>query len=371
MEPKKTVFFELEKNLNAHFIDFAGWQLPVYYSGIIKEQGVSREKAGIFDVSHMGKIKISGPKVQEFISKVTCNDPSLLKPGQIQYSMILNESGGAKDDLLLYRFEKYFLLVVNAANTEKILEWLQSRNEEAVQIEDLTRALPLLAVQGPGAEKILLALAGESVIKTFYYHFFETELEKQKIIISRTGYTGEDGFEIFCGPTNAEKIWKKIFEIGQEFGLAPAGLGARDILRIEAALPLYGHELNEEITPLEAGFEWVVKFKKKNFTGLDALNKQKKTGLPGKLCGIIMEEKMIPRQNYPVFDETGKIEIGRVTSGTFSPSLGLAVAMAFLKPEKINIGAAVKVFFKEKFYSGRVVELPFYRHRTKKFKEVK
>jgi aminomethyltransferase len=367
---KRTPLFDTEKNLGAHFVKFSGWEMPVYFESILAEHRAVRESAGLFDVGHMGKIKISGSRSLEFLSRLSANDPALLRPGQIRYSMILNEAGGVKDDILIYRLEKYFLLVVNAVNTEKILGWLNNNNQENVLIEDLTNSLFMLAVQGPAAEKIISEIFGQKIYQIFYYHFVEVELEGQKLVLSRTGYTGEDGFEII-GPNDlGRKIWLRLGSAGSEDGLIPCGLGARDVLRIEAALPLYGQELDENITPLEVGFEWLVKFQKRDFIGKSALLEKKKVGLSRRLAGLIVEEKIIPRGENEIFEKDGETSVGCVSSGTFSPSLDLPVAMAFLKPAQIGIGNIVRILVRGRLVSGRVVQLPFYRHRTKKFKEV-
>lgn len=362
---KKTPLYETHVALGAKIVDFAGWALPVQYSGIIKEHYSVRNKAGLFDVSHMGEIIVRGRKAKEYIQKLVTNDIAAAEDFQVVYSPMCYPDGGVVDDLLIYKIsEEEYILVVNAANIEKDVAWLNENTQEGAEILNVSDDYAQLALQGPLSEKILQRLATITFDKLGYFRFIpEVNLDGAKALVSRTGYTGEDGFEIYVHPEDAVKIWMKLLDAGKDEGLVPAGLGARDILRFEAALPLYGHELSPDISPLEAGLDRFVKLYKDDFIGKKALIGQKESGVKRRLTGFEMLDKGIPRNNYDVMRNGEKI--GVVTSGGFSPSLEKNLGMALVKSEYSEPGMEIEVVVREKYLKARVVKLPFYRRRSK------
>ncbi|SDI95813.1 glycine cleavage system aminomethyltransferase GcvT [Salimicrobium halophilum] len=351
--------------MGAKLINFGGWDMPVQFSGIKEEHRAVREKAGLFDVSHMGEIIVRGTSSVSFLNKMLTNDVEKLTPGKAQYTIMCQEDGGTVDDLIVYHLkENEYLLVVNAANKEKDLQWLVDHNEEGAEVVDYSEHYAQLAIQGPRAEKILQSITGEKLedIRFFRFHQEVTfEGVEGKAIVSRTGYTGEDGFEIYLPADAAVDLWRACLESGKEDGLEPVGLGARDTLRFEAALPLYSQELSASISPIEAGLGFAVKVKKEtDFMGKEVLQRQKENGVDRKLVGIEMIEKGIPRHGYTVYDDKDR-EIGFVTSGTQSPSLQKNLGLALLDQAYTDEGQHVYVQVRKKRLEAKVVPKPFFK----------
>ncbi len=351
--------------LGGQIIDFGGWALPVRYTGIIEEHNQVRKAAGLFDVSHMGEIAVKGPNAGDYLQRVVTNQIAGVKDKKVVYSPMCYADGGTVDDLLVYKYsDEYYLLVVNASNTDKDFEWLRQNLESGVEIENLSGYYAQLAIQGPKAEEILQKVSGTGLNEIRFFSFEpEAEVCGVKAIVSRTGYTGEDGFEIYINHEYAVMVWESLLLAGKEYGLVPVGLGARDTLRFEAALPLYGHELSQDITPLEAGLDRFVRFEKSVFTGKEALLKQKEQGLKRKLTGFEMIDGGIPRNGYEV-QANGK-SIGYVTSGSFSPSLGKNLGMALVDSAYSNEDTVLEIVIRNRAAKATTVKLPFY---TKKYK---
>jgi aminomethyltransferase len=353
-------------------VDFAGWVMPVSYSGILSEHLAVRRAAGLFDVSHMGEIEVRGPGAEPFVDWLTPNRVRGLAPGRAQYSALLTEQGTYIDDLLVYRLEpEAILLVVNASNTEKDLAWIRERADSwtagrsgaggAVAIDDTSEETALLALQGPLAVEILAPLTSSDVGTLRSFGLLETALGGDPAVVSRTGYTGEDGFEIFVSADCAERVWNRLLDAGRERGLVPAGLGARDSLRLEAGLCLYGHEIDDRVTPFEVGLDWVVKLDDGDFVGRDALLRQRTTGVPRRLVGLELDGRRIGRADAAVWNDGAAI--GRVTSGTWSPFLERSIAMAMLEAGHAAVGARVEVEVRGTRELAQVRALPFYRRR--------
>ena len=364
---KRTPLFEVYKDNGAKTIDFGGWDLPVQFSSIKEEHEAVRTKAGLFDVSHMGEIEVKGLDSTQYLQKMMTNDISKLKESGAQYTAMCYENGGTVDDLLVYKFaEDHYLLVVNASNTEKDYKWLAEHVEDDVQIENLSDKMAQVAIQGPLAEQVLQKLAKETNLANIGFFKFQNEvdLNGKKALVSRTGYTGEDGFEVYCDVKDVVSIWKDILEAGQEEGVIPCGLGARDTLRFEANLVLYGQEISQDITPLEAGIGFAVKVNKEaDFIGKEVLLSQKENGLTRKVCGIEMIDRGIPRHGYPVYKNDE--QIGEVTTGTQSPTLKKNIGLALLKIEETNIGNEVEVEIRGKRLKAVVAPTPFYTKEKK------
>jgi aminomethyltransferase len=360
---KYTAFNEIHKKLGGRLVPFAGFEMPVEYSGIIDEHITVREKLGIFDVSHMGEIWVKGPKAKAFVQKVTSNDVSLLGPGKIQYSCFPNGKGGIVDDLLVYCYENSkYLLVVNASNTDKDFSWLVSQNSEGAILENASDQISQVAVQGPLAIKALQKLTGINLAKMQYYTFTTGEFAGFKdVIISATGYTGAGGFEIYFHNEVAVEIWEKIMKAGEEFGIKPIGLAARDTLRLEMGYCLYGNDIDDTTSPLEAGLGWITKFTEgNNFIDREFLEKQKAEGLKKKLIAFVMIDRGIPRHHYEVVNEHGEI-IGEVTSGTMSPMLKQGIGMAYIKTKYAKTGNEIFIRVRNKDLKALIVTLPFYK----------
>ncbi|WP_172249566.1 glycine cleavage system aminomethyltransferase GcvT [Saccharibacillus deserti] len=344
-------------------IDFGGWDLPVQFFGIQKEHEAVRERAGLFDVSHMGEFILSGEGVREFLSKLITGDIASLEDGRVMYTFMCYENGGVVDDLLVYQIrEGHYMLVVNAGNIDKDAQWIQSHMPESVQFRDASEGTALIALQGPASLKILKKVCNEPALDDLKpFHFIETGVfEGTLAYISRTGYTGEDGFEIYAAPEFAAAIWRDLIAAGEPFGLLPCGLGARDTLRFEAKLPLYGQELSADITPLEAGLGYFVKLGKGDFIGREALAAQKEAGVPRKLVGLEMIDRGIARSHYPVFAEGRRI--GEVTTGTQSPTLKRNLALALIETEFAAIGTKIEVEIRGRKLQAEVVKAPFYKN---------
>ncbi|WP_299087987.1 glycine cleavage system aminomethyltransferase GcvT [uncultured Metabacillus sp.] len=365
-ELKRTPLYNVYKSYGAKTIDFGGWDLPVQFSSIKEEHEAVRTKAGLFDVSHMGEVEIRGKDSLAFLQKIVTNDVALLKDGGAQYTAMCYENGGTVDDLLIYRkAEDDFLLVINASNIEKDVEWLTSHLFGDVTIKNISDEVALLALQGPVAENVLQSLTDTDLSEIKFFKFKDgVNIAGSKVLVSRTGYTGEDGFEIYCAADDAVGLWQRILEAGKENGVIPCGLGARDTLRFEANLPLYGQELSKDITPIEAGIGFAVKPNKEvDFIGKAVLKEQKENGPARKLVGIELIDKGIPRHGYEVF--AGDEEIGIVTTGTQSPTLKKNIGLALLKAEYTKLGTEVEVQIRKKRLKAVVVTTPFYKRPKK------
>jgi aminomethyltransferase len=365
-ELKRTPLFEEYKNYGAKTIDFGGWDLPVQFSSIKEEHEAVRTHAGLFDVSHMGEVEVRGEGSLAFLQKIATNDVSLIKDGGAQYTAMCYEDGGTVDDLLIYKkADNDYLLVINASNIEKDVEWLTSNIFGDVTVKNISEEIAQLAIQGPLAEKVLQTLTDTDLSEIKFFKFKDNvKVAGVEALVSRTGYTGEDGFEIYCSSADAKLLWGKILEAGKEDGVLPCGLGARDTLRFEANLPLYGQELSKDITPIEAGIGFAVKPNKEaDFNGKAVLKEQKENGPARKLVGIELVDKGIPRHGYEVFvDEQ---QIGVVTTGTQSPTLKKNIGVALLKSEFTELGTEVEVQIRKKRLKAVVVATPFYKRPKK------
>lgn len=341
-------------------VEFAGWEMPVQYRGVIDEHVAVRTRAGLFDVSHMGEIEIRGPGALELCQKISANDVSRIRPQQAQYNLLMNAQGGVVDDVIFYKIEpNYFLICVNASNSDKDFAWIQEHAEGNVALENASSRYAQLALQGPLAEKILQPLTSLRLDEIKSFFFACGDISSIRCLVARTGYTGEDGFELYCESVEAERLWNVLLESGAPAGLEPAGLGARDTLRLEKAYPLYGHELDDTTTPLEAGLEWVTKLAKGPFVGREVLLKQKEEGIRRKLVGLELLEPGIARSEYVLF-KNGR-SIGRVTSGTRSPTLGKAIALAYVAIEEAALDNTIEVEIRGRRARAKIVPLPFYR----------
>ena len=357
MPLKKTPLNELEHELGGKMVDFGGWELPVQYSGILEEHRAVREHAGIFDVSHMGEISVKGPAALELLQRATCNDVSKLEDGRAQYNGLLYPTGGFVDDILIYRndADDYFV-VVNASNSDKDFEWLADCAKGMdVEVRNLSADYAQLAIQGPDAERVLQPLTDVPLAPMKYYRFAKGKVDGAEAIVSRTGYTGEDGFEVYVAPEHGPRIFRRIVDAG----VLPAGLGARDTLRLEAKMALYGNDIDHTTTPLEADLGWIVKLEKGDFNGRDVLQREKAEGPKRKLVGFEMVDRGIARHGYPVVD--GSQEIGVVTSGTHSPTLKKPIGLAYLPLDKSSPGTEFNVLIRGKETRARVVPTPFYK----------
>lgn len=357
---KRTPLYEMHKKAGARLVEFGGWEMPVQYKGVMHEHGVVRSGVGLFDVSHMGEIFVTGQKAEEFINFVITNNIQKIKDGQCQYTVACYEDGGVVDDFIVYRFsfDKY-LVVANASNIEKDYEWLVANNRFDVSIENKSSEYGLLALQGKLAEKVLQPLIDFPLSQLKPFHFSETVLKGAEVIVSRTGYTGEDGFEIFISSEKVVDLWQQLCDTGKEYGIEPIGLAARDTLRLEASYSLYGHEITNEIKPLEARLGWVVKLDKSEFIGQKALLKLKEGGASRQLVGLEMIGPGIPRDGFEVFD--GETKVGFITSGTFSPTLKKAIGLALIKKDLANLGTELLVQVRKQKQKAQVTKLPFYK----------
>jgi aminomethyltransferase len=361
-ELKRTPLFPVYAKYGGKTIDFGGWELPVQFSGITEEHEAVRTRAGLFDVSHMGEVEVKGKDALHYLQRLTTNDVSKLEAGQAQYSVMCYPDGGTVDDLLVYKYaDDHYLLVINAANIDKDFAWMQEHLEGDVRIENISPQTAQLAIQGPLAESVLQKLTDTDLSEIGVFRFKrDVKLDGTSALVSRTGYTGEDGFEIYLDADKAVALWDKLLEVGKEEGLVPCGLGARDTLRFEARLPLYGQELSKEITPIEAGIGFAVKTDKAvPFIGQEVLKAQKENGAPRKLVGIEMIDRGIPRSHYPVF--AGEERIGEVTTGTQSPTLKKNVGLALIKSEHAALGTELYVEIRGKRLKAQVVATPFYK----------
>ncbi|MBE2231806.1 MAG: glycine cleavage system aminomethyltransferase GcvT [Chitinophagaceae bacterium] len=359
---KNTPFTQKHIALGAKMAPFAGYNMPISYTGINDEHATVRRNAGVFDVSHMGEFMLKGEMALDLIQRVTSNDASRLKAGQAQYSCLPNENGGIVDDLLVYCIEenKVYMLVVNASNMEKDWNWISARNTNGVEMHNISEKTALLAIQGPNATKILQPLTEPDIINLKYYTFVKgTFAGVDNVLISATGYTGAGGVEIYFEDKDgaADKIWNAIFETGTPQGLKPIGLGARDTLRLEMGFCLYGNDLDDTTSPIEAGLGWITKFTKE-FTSRALFEKQKAEGVSRKLVGFEMVDKGIPRHGYEIKNAAGE-SVGVVTSGTQSPSLGKAIGMGYVRPEYAPIDSQIYIQVRDKLLLAKVAKIPF------------
>lgn len=360
---KHTAFTKIHEALGAKMVPFAGFYMPVQYEGLLIEHETVRNKVGVFDVSHMGQIWVKGPKALDLIQWVTSNDASKLYDGKVQYSCFPNFEGGIVDDLLVYRIDsETYLLVVNASNTEKDWNWINAQNKFGATLYNASDEISQLAIQGPLALKAIQKLTDTPIMDMEYYSFKKVNLAGVKdVILSINGYTGAGGCEIYMANKDAEKIWNAVFEAGAEFGIKPIGLGARDTLRLEMGFCLYGNDINDTTSPIEAGLGWITKFTEdKDFINKQALLKQKTDGTSKKLIAFEMIDKGIPRQHYQIMNAEGS-EIGEVTSGTQSPSLKIAIGMGYVAKEYSKLDTEIYINIRDKALKAKVVKLPFYK----------
>ena len=361
---KRTPFYDFHRALGGRMVEFAGFEMPVRYTGDVREHLAVRERAGLFDISHMGEFHVEGPGALEFLSHAITNDLASAAPGQAVYSPMCRPDGGIVDDLLVYRFADHFMVVVNASNIAKDFEWLMDYCPAGVELVDRSDRTALLAVQGPKAPAVLKGLVPDAALDLGYYRFLTGRILGAEAVISRTGYTGEDGFELYFDPRHATRVWEGLMNAGKEHGLEAVGLGARDTLRLEVGYMLYGNDIDDTTTPLEAGLGWTVKFAKSDFVGRDALVRQKEQGLKRRLAGFDLEGRRVPRHDMAV-EANGK-PVGRVTSGGFSPSLEVPIAMAYVEAPLAAIGTALEVAAGSTRIPTRVVKRPFYQHGSRK-----
>ncbi|MDG5788716.1 glycine cleavage system aminomethyltransferase GcvT [Evansella sp. AB-P1] len=362
MSIKRTPLYEVYKEYNGKTIDFGGWELPVQFAGIKEEHEVVRTKVGLFDVSHMGEIEVKGEDALSFLQKILTNNLEKVKSGACQYTAMCYEDGGTIDDLVVYkRSERDFLLIVNASNIEKDYQWLRSHVKGNVIVNNVSDEYAQLAIQGPAAEQVTQKLTTTNLSEITFFKFQDdVSLANKNVLISRTGYTGEDGFEIYCRPDDAAYLWHTLIEAGSDEGIQPCGLGARDTLRFEARLPLYGQELSKDISPVEAGIGFAVKTDKEvDFFGKDVLKQQKESGASRKLVGLEMIDKGIPRTNYEVFKDG--VKIGFVTTGTQSPTLKKNVGLALIDQRFKALDTEVEVQVRKRRLKAKVVATPFYK----------
>ena len=358
---KNTALTSIHEALGAKMVPFAGYNMPVSYEGVTIEHETVRKDVGVFDVSHMGEFLISGPNALELIQKVSTNDASKLTDGKAQYSCLTNTEGGIVDDLIIYCLnpEKY-LLVVDASNIEKDWDWISMHNTMEADMKDLSSEYSLLAIQGPKAVEAMQSLSPYDLSSIKFYNFVVEEFAGiENVIISATGYTGSGGFEIYCKNSEVEQVWNNVLEAGKEFGIKPIGLAARDTLRLEMGYCLYGNDIDDTTSPLEAGLGWITKFTK-DFINSDALKAQKAEGPQRKLIAFEIEDRGIPRQGYDIVDEAGNT-IGIVTSGTMSPSLNKGIGLGYVPSNMSGFGEPIYIQIRKKAVKATIVKLPFYK----------
>lgn len=358
---KTTALNEIHKSLGAKMVPFAGYEMPVQYKGVNHEHEVVRKYLGVFDVSHMGEFLISGPNALELIQKISSNDASKLTVGKAQYSCMPNHQGGIVDDLIIYQIkEELYLLVVNASNIQKDWDWISSHNSMNAEMRDVSDDYCLLAIQGPKAVEAMQSLTSVDLSAIKFYHFEVADFAGiDHVIISATGYTGSGGFEIYCKNSEAEKVWGKVFEAGADFGIEPIGLAARDTLRLEMGFCLYGNDIDDTTSPIEAGLGWITKFTK-NFINSEAIKEQKENGISKKLVGFELLDRGIPRKDYEIVDSDGN-NIGRVTSGTMSPSLKKPIGLGYVDKAFAAPDSEIFIQIRNKNIPTKVVKPPFYK----------
>ena len=358
---KNTALTHIHEQLGAKMVPFAGYNMPVSYEGVNAEHETVRKGVGVFDVSHMGEFLITGPKALELIQKVTSNDASKIQDNQAQYTYLPNETGGVVDDLIVYKFEDgKYLLVVNASNIDKDWEWISKHNTMGAEMRNLSDDYSLLAIQGPKAIEAMQSLTSVDLSAIKFYHFKVADFAGiEHVIISATGYTGSGGFEIYCKNSEVKQVWNRVFEAGKEFGIKPIGLAARDTLRLEMGFCLYGNDIDDTTSPLEAGLGWITKFNK-DFVNSEALKKEKEEGVKNKLIGFELKERGIPRHDYKIMDADGNA-IGHVTSGTMAPSLNKGIGMGYVTVEHSAPGTEIFIEIRNKPVGAIIVKTPFYK----------
>ncbi|MEW4924646.1 glycine cleavage system aminomethyltransferase GcvT [Algibacter sp. 2305UL17-15] len=358
---KNTALTKTHEALGAKLVPFAGYNMPVQYEGVTAEHETVRKAVGVFDVSHMGEFLIDGEHALELIQNVSSNDASKLTIGKAQYSCLPNDTGGIVDDLIIYRIkEDTYLLVVNASNIQKDWNWIQSKNDVGATIRDLSEAYSLLAIQGPKAVEAMQSLTSHDLAAIEFYNFIVGDFAGiEHVIISATGYTGSGGFEIYCKNSEVQQIWDKVLEAGADFGIKPIGLAARDTLRLEMGYCLYGNDIDDTTSPIEAGLSWITKFTK-DFTNSEALKAEKERGPERKLVGFELDERGIPRHGYDIVDGNGN-KIGNVTSGTMSPSLSKGIGLGYVPPIFAEVGSKINIQIRKNAVPATVVKLPFYK----------
>ena len=360
---KRTPLYDEHVRLGGKMVEFAGWEMPVQYSGVIAEHVNVRERVGLFDVSHMGEIWVTGPEATQALEYLTCNRVSSLVDGKAQYSALLNEKGGVIDDIIVYRFSaERYLLCVNASNAEADYEWMKLRNPTSAAITNASAEYGQIAVQGPRAIELVAPLVKDADLHQLkVFHFVEANLLGTRVIIARTGYTGEDGVEIFIKSDRTLDLWRLLLEHGQSYGVLPCGLGARDSLRLEAAYPLHGHELSPEISALESGLGWIVKFDKGDFVGRAALLVEKERGSARALIGFFLDDAGIARQGDTITIPGSQTPVGIVTSGTKTPTVQRALGMALVATPHAANNTSIAVVVRGREIAGHIVPLPFYK----------
>jgi aminomethyltransferase len=357
---KKTALYNKHKELGAKMVSFAGYDMPVQYNGVNAEHISVRNNVGIFDVSHMGEFIISGENALALIQKISSNDASVLFPGRAQYAYMPNDNGGVVDDLLIYMLgENRYMLVVNASNIEKDWNWISKQNNVGAVLENISDHMSLLAVQGPKASKMLQELTSTNLDAIKFYHFSEGKIaDIDDVIISATGYTGSGGFELYVNNRNADKLWDAIIKVGKSYDLAPAGLAARDTLRLEMGYCLYGNDINDNTSPISAGLGWVTKFNK-SFINDQQIKNQKENGVEEKLVAFKLLDRGIPRKDYKIVDEDNN-EIGTVTSGTMGPSVKMSIGLGYVKKQFSAVDSKIYLSIRNKSIAAQVIKLPFY-----------
>jgi aminomethyltransferase len=361
---KRTPLYDVHVKAGAKMVPFGGWEMPVQYAGIVEEHRTVRSAVGLFDISHMGEFEVEGPAALTAIQRLCTNDASTLTRGQVQYSLLCYPEGGIVDDLTLYRFDDArYMLTVNASNIDKDWAWVTAHGGGATW-RNMSADTALLAVQGPKAEGLVQRLADTDVVGVRYYHFTKGRVAGVPAVISRTGYTGEDGFELYAPAMEAERLWYALLDAGRGDGIQPIGLGARDTLRLEMKFALYGNDIDQTTNPLEAGLGWVVKPAKGDFIGRDAIEAMRAAGVPRKLIGLEMLERQVPRHGYPIL--AGGAPAGVVTSGSFSPSLERGIGMGFVRTDLSAVGTEVDVEIRGAAQRARVARTPFSPSKAKK-----
>jgi aminomethyltransferase len=363
-EPKKTPFYDLHVKNGAKIVEFAGYLMPIQFRGIMEEHRRVRSSVGLFDITHMGEFEVWGKDAEKFIQGMTTNDVSQLATYQVQYSCMCYDHGGIVDDLLVYRLPDHFLLVVNGACVNKDFEWLSDHLFGDVELKNVSDDTALLALQGPKAEDVLRKLTNKNLSDIKYYWATWGKVNGIEMLFSRTGYTGEDGFELYFSPPHADSMWNALMEAGREFNIEPTGLGARDSLRLEMKYMLYGNDIDQTTNPLEAGLGWIVKSDKGDFIGKQPMIELKQQGLKRKLVAFELVDKAFPRQHYPIQKDSRKL--GEVTSGTFSPSLDKGIGLGYVPVEYSEIGTELDVIIRGKQNRAVVIKPPFYKRFTHK-----
>lgn len=357
---KRTPLYDTHKNLGGRIVGFAGWELPVRYGEVITEHKTVRESVGLFDVSHMGELWVRGPEAEKFLNYLTCNDLRNISDGQAQYTALTNEQGGIVDDIIIYRYstEKY-MVCVNASNADKDYGWICKHNQFDAEVENASVQFGQIALQGPKAVEVCQAVQADDLTGLKPFHFMESEIAGVPVIAARTGYTGEDGFEFFIPSDGVVPVWERLMAVGQEHGIAPIGLGARDSLRLEACFPLHGHELAEDITAVESGLKRFIRVDQDDFIGKGVIKQQIEEGAPRKRVGFIVKGRGVVREEC-VLQMDGR-DIGVVTSGTMSPTLGQAIGLALVQTDSCGVGAAVQAIVRGRELECEIVKLPFYK----------